>query len=149
MLSSNMCGSADRWGFFLTILKGCLIICLVIANVTIIITNVLCFLVQHIWIFLVDIQIHATLPAVSPLLHPSAHSLYHQFYFRGSEFLIVTRAQLVVSCCISLFPSSKFHPISPLPIQAVGSPWGLNSYIPDSFPRENFKTTMFALVLTW
>lgn len=37
--SSNLCGSADRWGFFLPILKGCLIICLVIANVTIIVIN--------------------------------------------------------------------------------------------------------------
>lgn len=37
--SSNMCGSADRWDFFSLILKGCLMICLAIANVTIIIIN--------------------------------------------------------------------------------------------------------------
>lgn len=49
---SSMCGSANCcfvfFFFFLRILKGYLIICLVIANVTIIIINVLCFLGQQI-----------------------------------------------------------------------------------------------------
>lgn len=37
--SSNMCGSADRWDFFSSVPKGCLMICLTVANVTIIIIN--------------------------------------------------------------------------------------------------------------
>lgn len=115
--------------FFLRILKGYLIICLVIANVTVIIINVLCFLGQQIWIFPVDIKIQATLPAVtSPptprcpqIIPPALLSRLRDCHTGTSGWLPLPYL------CLTAFlkiPSNFYFPI-----QGVLSPWDLNSHV--------------------